>query len=63
THDLDLAAIADRIVTLETARGGVHHGRTHQVSAAAQGTTHPHPYPQPDAHPHPHARLTPAREA
>jgi ATP-binding cassette, subfamily B, bacterial len=42
THDLDLAAIADRVVTLEPVTGGDHHGRTYHVAPAAPG---------PEAHP------------
>ncbi len=47
THDLDLAAIADRVVTLSPLAvdgmgGGDHHGRTYHVAAAA---------PRQEAHP------------
>jgi ABC-type multidrug transport system fused ATPase/permease subunit len=56
THDLDLAAIADRVVTLEPVGGGDHHGRSHLVAAEAPGAPYPHPHAHPFAHPH--ARLT-----
>jgi ATP-binding cassette subfamily B protein len=56
THDQDLAAIADRVVTLEPAKGGENHGRSYPVAAPAQGPAHPHPHAHPFAHPHP--RLT-----
>ena len=52
THDQDLAAIADRVVTLEPAKGGENHGRSYPVAAPEQGPAHPHP------HAHPHPRLT-----
>ena len=55
THDLDLAAIADRVVTL--AKGGDLHGRSHQVAdSAPRWASYPHPHP--DAHPHPDPRLS-----
>ena len=44
THDLDLAALADRVVTLGTRGGGDSHGRSDPVSGAAQGAF---AYPQP----------------
>jgi ABC-type multidrug transport system fused ATPase/permease subunit len=60
THDRDLAAIADRVVTLEQHGGGDHHGRSYQVAAAAPGRTQPQPEPQPQPQPYayPYARLT-----
>ncbi|HEY7273398.1 MAG TPA: ABC transporter ATP-binding protein [Actinoplanes sp.] len=57
THDRDLAALADRVVTLDSLGGGDHHGRPHQVAAVAQGL--PFPQPQPVAFAHPFPRVTP----
>jgi ABC-type multidrug transport system fused ATPase/permease subunit len=51
THDRDLAAIADRVVTLEPLKGGDHHGRSHRVAAAVQGQEVAQPQPQPEQEP------------
>jgi ATP-binding cassette, subfamily B, bacterial len=53
THDRDLAAIADRVVTLEPLKGGEHHGRSHHFAAAVQGqeVAQPQPQPQPEQEP------------
>ena len=59
THDRDLAAIADRVVTLQPQGGGDHHGRAHQVAAPAPGRhAYPHSHPQPHAHPFARALTT-----
>ncbi|MEV6632462.1 ABC transporter ATP-binding protein [Actinoplanes sp. NPDC051470] len=59
THDLDLAAIADRVVTLgrsASPEGGDPHGRSsHPVAAAAPRARWTQAHPHPDAHAHAHA--------
>ena len=61
THDLDLAAIADRVLEFPSPEGGDHHGRSHQVAAAAPG--YPYPQPQPVAFAHPYPRVRSGRGA
>jgi ABC-type multidrug transport system fused ATPase/permease subunit len=56
THDRDLAAIADRVVTLEPVKGGENHGRSYPVADPAQGSSYPHPHALSFAQPQP--RLT-----
>jgi ATP-binding cassette, subfamily B, bacterial len=53
THDQDLAAVADRVVTLEPATGGENHGSSYPVAAPAPGASYPHPHAHSFAHPHP----------